>query len=72
MTSQFSDMTSSSIFLKSILVSLVKLSYWFKFHVNITTGSGVMTIPVYKGLTKNLEIGITPSESCLISRDWSD
>ena len=30
---------------------LVKFSYWSKFHVNIITGSGVMTIFVYKGLT---------------------
>ena len=72
MTSQFSGMTSSSIFFKGVFVSLVKLSYCFKFHVNITIGSGVMTIPVYKGLTKNLENGINPSESCLISGDWSD
>ena len=41
-------------------VSLVKLSYWSKFHVNIMTGSGVMTIFVYKGLTRNTEIGNTP------------
>ena len=39
---------------------LVKLSYWFKFHANIITGSGVMTIFVYKGLTRNPEIGNTP------------
>ena len=41
-------------------VSLVKFSYWFKFHINIITGSGVMTISFYKGLTKNLEIGHSP------------
>ena len=41
-------------------VSLVKLSYWSKFHVNIMTGSGVMTIFVYKRLTRNTEIGNTP------------
>ena len=38
-------------------VSLVKFSYWYKFHVNITT---VMTIFVYKRLTRNLEIKNTP------------
>ena len=38
-------------------VSLVKFSYWSKFHVNIITGSGVMTISFYKGLIRNLEIG---------------
>ena len=37
------DMTSSSIFLRCF-VSLVKLSYRSKFHVNIATGSGVTTI----------------------------
>ena len=41
-------------------VSLVKFNYWSKFHVNIITGSGVMTISFYKGLTRNLEIGNTP------------
>ena len=41
-TSQFPDMT--------LFVSLVKFSYWFKFHVNIITGSGVMTIFFHKGL----------------------
>ena len=41
-------------------VSLVKFSYWSKFHVNTITGSGVMTIFFYKGLTRNPEIGNTP------------
>ena len=40
-------------------VSLVKLNYWSRFHVNIITSSGVMTIFVYKGLTRNSEIGNT-------------
>ena len=39
------------------LVSLVKFSYWSKFHVNI---NGVMTISFYNGLTRNSEIGNTP------------
>ena len=38
----------------------VKYSYWCKFHVNILTGSGVMTIFFYKGLTRNPEIGYIP------------
>ena len=54
MTSKFVDMTSSSIFF------YVKFSYWFKFHVNIITGSVVMTSFLYKGLTRNPEIGNTP------------
>ena len=68
MTSQFSDMTSLSIF----SVSLIKFSYWSKFHVNIIAGSGVMTILVYKGWTRNPGIGNTPvppSEFCPISED---
>ena len=42
-------------------VFLVKFSCWFKFHVNIVTGSGVMTTFVHKrkGLTRNPEIGNT-------------
>ena len=59
MTSQFSDMTSSSNFWRCF-VSLIKFSCWSKFHVNIITGSGVMTIFFYKGLTRNTEIGNTP------------
>ena len=38
-------------------VFLVKFSYWSKFHVNIITGSGIMTVFFYKGLNRNLEIG---------------
>ena len=45
---------------KSCFVSLVKFSYWSKFHVNIITGSGIMTIFFHKGLTRNPEIGNTP------------
>ena len=41
-------------------VPLVKFSYWPRFHVNIITGSGIMTISFCKGLTKNPEIGNTP------------
>ena len=41
------------------LVSLIKFSYWSKFHVNIITDSGVMTISLYKGLTRNQEFGNT-------------
>ena len=36
-------------------------------HVNIITGSEVMTIYFHKGLTRNLEIPL--SEFCQISRD---
>ena len=40
-------------------ISLVKFIYWSKFHVNIITGSGVMTSFFYKRLTRNPEIGNT-------------
>ena len=36
------------------------------------TGSGIMTIFVYIGLTRNLISEIPPSEICLISGDWDD
>ena len=55
MTSQFPDMTWSSNFFWCCFVSLVKFSYWCKFHV-IITGSAVITISFYKGLTRNPEI----------------
>ena len=41
-------------------VFLTKFSYWSTFHVNTITGSGVITIYFYKGLTRNPEIGNTP------------
>ena len=47
-------------FFGSYFVSFVKFSYLSNFHVNIITGSGIMTILFYKGLTKNPEIGNTP------------
>ena len=47
-------------FFRCCFVSLVKFSYWSKFDVNIITGSGIMTIFIYKELTSNPEIGNTP------------
>ena len=44
----------------SCFLSLAKFSYWSKFHVNIITGFGIITIFFYKGLTRNPEIGNTP------------
>ena len=41
-------------------VSLVKFNYYSKFPLNIISGSGVMTIYFYKGLTRNPEIRNTP------------
>ena len=67
MTSQFSDMTSSSNFF-DVLFSLVEFSNWYNFHINIIIGFGIMTIFCYKGLTRNLEIPLP--KFCPISGDW--
>ena len=53
-------MTSFVKFFWRCFVSLVKFNYYSKFHLNIISGSGVMTIYFYKGLTRNPEIGNTP------------
>ena len=58
MKPKFADMTLSSNFL-TLRVSFVKFSYWPQFHINIITGSRVITI-FYKGLTRNQKIGNTP------------
>ena len=42
-------------------LSIFNFSYWSKFHVNIITSSGLMTIFFYKGLTRNPEMENTPS-----------
>ena len=51
-------MTSTSNFF-DIVLFLLQVSYWSKFHVNIVRGSGIMTIFFYKGLTRKPEIGNT-------------
>ena len=43
-------------------------SYWSKFPVNIITGSGVMAIVFYKGLTRNPEIRKT--QVCVLPNIW--
>ena len=54
-------MTSTSHLLGVFFfVSLVNFRYWSKFHVNIITSSGIMTIFFYKGLTWNPDIRNTP------------
>ena len=63
MALQFVDVRSSSFFFLCVWccrVSFVKFSYRIRFNINIITGSGVLTIFVYTGLTKNAEIGNTP------------
>ena len=58
MASQISDMASLSVFFD--VVFFVRFTYWFKFRVNIITGSEVKTIFFCKELTRNPEIGNTP------------
>ena len=55
MMPQFAKMTSLTNFLMLSCFFFVNFSYWFKFHVNIITGSGVMAIFLYKGLARNPE-----------------
>ena len=49
-------------------VSFVNFSYWSKFHVNIVTCSGFMTISVYKRLTRNPETG--NNHICALANIW--
>ena len=42
------------------------------FHVNIVTGSRIMTISFYGGLTTNAELRNSPSEFYPISGDWGE
>ena len=53
-------------------ISLVKFSYWSKFHFNIITGSGVMQLPFISDWPEIRKSEIPPSEFCLISTDWSE
>ena len=59
MTSRFSDITSALVFLTLFCFSC-QVQLLVQFHVNIITGSGIMTISSYNGLTRNPEIGNTP------------
>ena len=51
-------------------VSLVKFSYWSKFHVNIITGCGIVTI-FLRDWPEIQKSEIPPSEFCPTSGDWS-
>ena len=51
-------------------VSLIKFSYWSNVHVNIITGSWVMTIFFCKRLTGNPQIGNTPVWVLPNMEDW--
>ena len=65
MKSQFVNIASSSIFFFFFFfwrcrVFFGKFSHWSKYHFNIITYSGIMTVFVNKGLNGNPEIGSTP------------
>ena len=45
---------------------------WFKFHVNVIPGSGVMIFFYNELLTKNQKNGNTSSEFSPIPRDWGE
>ena len=60
MTPHFSEIISLSIFFWCCFVSFVKFRYGSKFHVIVISGSRIMTIFFYKGLTRNPEIRNTP------------
>ena len=68
MTSQFAGMTLLSFFFWRCLVSLFELSYWSKFHINIITGSGFLTIFFYKRFARNPEIANNPV--CVLYHIW--
>ena len=51
-----------------MFVSLVKFTYCFKFHVNIITGSGVVTVFFYER-SRNQKYFY---EFCPISGDWGE
>ena len=55
MMPEFVNMASSSNIFKLVVFPLS--TFISKLHFSIITGSGVMTIFVYKKLTRNLEIG---------------
>ena len=58
------------IYIWNCFVSLVKFSYWSKFHVNIITSSGVITF--IRDWAEIWKSEIPPSEFCTISGDWGE
>ena len=60
MTSQFLDMTSSTIFFDNVFFFFCLSSLVTKFQINIITGSEVMIIYFYERLTRNPEIENAP------------
>ena len=63
-------MTSLPVFFWHFFVFLVKFSYWSKFHVNVFTGSGVMTVSFERDWPEIQKSEIPPSEFWPISGDY--
>ena len=57
-------------FFLTLFVCLLKFSYWYKFHLDIITSSGVMTIYFVRDWPEIQKLKIPPSEFCPISGDW--
>ena len=53
-------------------VSLIKFSYWSKFHVNIFIGSEIMTIFFIRDWPEIRKLEIPTSKFCPISGDWDE
>ena len=70
-TSLYVDITSSPSFWR-YRVSIVKISYWCKFHVNIITGSGVTTNLFIRDWQEIRESEIQPPEFCSIPGDYGE
>ena len=60
MVSYFTDLESLSN------IPIFRYRYWSTLHVSMITGSGIMTIFIYKGFDKKLSR--LPSEFCYIIR----
>ena len=70
MTSQFSDMMSSSDFFH--VAVFVKLCYWFKFYVNIITVLELWQFSFIRDWPEIWKSEIIPSEFCPIPGDWGE
>ena len=68
----FRDEVIVHLFLWCCFISLFNFLHWSKFHVNIMTGSGVMTISYYKGLSRNPETRNNTVWVLPISGGWGE
>ena len=72
MTLQFADMTSSSIFFWGWCVSLLKFSYWSKFHVILWLILELAQFLFINDWPEIWKSEIPPSEFWQISGDWNE